>query len=305
MRSDVAQILVAIPELAHVALREGAVTYTPPLRNLCEFRCRPVLSYLSRYSSLRGFGGEYFLCLYDGWREYSAPSVNPIFVPWREVDAARFAGVGSEGEPRFLHRYADGIFPVLPLPVLAFCRHVGDVNTLLIPDASYLNNQFKPLCDQVAEHDIDWDAKDGRTLFWRGRRRTAPYPGQVHPHPRDFITSQTAALVNASYSADTPVAQQLQHKYLIDADGMVNAWSGLFWKLRSNSVPVKLKSHWEQWYYPLLQDGANLILSDLNLAHTYEKLIKDDDRICAIAQAGKKLASRLTYEFACEEYTIA
>jgi hypothetical protein len=269
-----------------------------------EWRSAPVLSYLSDYGGLRRFEGEYFLCLYDGWREYSSPSVNPIFVPWQDVDPDRYAGVGSEGEPRFAHRYADSIFPVLPLPVLAFCRHVGDRNTLLIPDVEFLFNRFKRLCKEVDQYDVEWNAKHGDTLFWRGNRHCTYYPGQSHLHPRDFITSQTAAFVDAAYTADTPLSDQLLHKYLIDADGMVSAWSGLFWKLRSNSVPVKLKSHWEQWYYYLLQDGENLIVSDFNLARTYEKLLKDDHRIRAIAQAGQRLSAQLTYEFACSQYVI-
>lgn len=85
IRPEISAVLAAIPELAHVAIHGQELTYTAPRYNLWEVRAAPVLSYLRRYSQLRGFTGEYFLCLYDGWREYTEPFANPIFVPWRRL----------------------------------------------------------------------------------------------------------------------------------------------------------------------------------------------------------------------------
>jgi len=193
----------------------------------------------------------------------------------------------------------------LPLQVLTFCRHRGDINALLIPDPQYLRTQFGNYCREVELHDVTWSSKDGSTLFWRGNRRKACYQKQIEPHPRDFITSQKWTFVDAHFSRNTPIAAQLTHKFLLDLDGMVNAWSGLFWKLSSNSVPVKIKSHWEQWYYPLLHEGKNIVVSDLDLEQTHRRLIADDALAYEIAQAGKTLVSRLTLQYACEEYVIS
>lgn len=62
------------------------------------------------------------------------------------------------------------------------------------------------------------------------------------------------------------MADFLRHKYLLDVDGMV--------------------------------------LSDRDLAKTYESITRDDDRSPAIAYQGKMLSRGLSYAFAVEEYTI-
>jgi hypothetical protein len=305
MKADISHILAEIPELSYVDITAKRVRYIAPRQHLSETRSFPVLSYLRRVAECGRLAGEFFLCLYDGWREYSKPVENPVFVPWDSLDLGQFTGPGSKGEPRFIHSYSDDIFPVLPLPVLTFCRHKGDVNALLIPDPQYLRSQFGNYRKEVELHDIAWSSKSGSTLFWRGSRRKTSYQGQVEPHPREFITSRYSPFVDAHYSTHTPIAAQLAHKFLVDVDGMVNAWSGLFWKLSSNSLPIKIKSHWEQWYYPMLCDGKNIILSDLGLEQTYRRLAADDELACEIAHAGKELVSRLTFQYACEEYIIA
>jgi hypothetical protein len=283
--------------------RIRSINYVPPVYSVLQSRAAPVLAYLRTYSSVRSFRGEFFLCLYDGWREYSAPCTAPVFVPWREVDQSRYLGIGSTGEPRFLHQYQDGIFPELPLPVMTFCRHYGDRNAVLIPDCEFLTNQFFRFTAQVAGSDREWSEKDDTALFWRGTRRQVRAFGDLPP--RDFITSLNSPHVDACYSsANVAVKEFLRHKYLLDIDGMVSAWSGLYWKLRSNSVPVKLRSHWEQWYFHLMEDGRQFVLTDRDLLRTHEWLRCNDDRAWAIAQTGKVFSRGLSYAFAIEEYVI-
>ena len=305
MRAEISAVLNSIPELAWVSIDARGVEYISPRHHLEEENARPVLQYLERYAAVRGFEGEFFLCLYDGWREYSKPFDKPTFLPWNEVDHSRFTGLGSAGEPRFVHLHSDGIFPTLPLPVLAFCRHRGDVNTLLIPDPHFLAPDFQDFRRQVDLYDLDWEAKRADVLFWRGAKNVSTYPQQIELHHREFLTSTCLTFVDASYSRDVPISLQLQYKFLIDADGFVSTWSGLFWKLYSNSVPVKLRSHWEHWYYHLLCDRENIILSDFDLHATNEWLKANDTLASRVASAGKRLASQLTYEYALEEYVIA
>src|SRR5690348_6962743 len=220
VRSEISKVLTDIPELAWVSLNSrGVQQYIPPRYNLREGYGRFVLQYLQRYATRRAFEGEFFLCLYDGWREYSKPFDKPKFVPWQEVDPSRFRGFGSQGEPRFMHRYSDGIFPILPLPVLAFCRHKGDANTLLIPDPHFLRPDFQAFRKQVEMYDVAWEAKKGDVLFWRGTKHISAYPEQIEPHHREFITSDRWPFVDACYSTKIPISLQLQHKFLIDADG--------------------------------------------------------------------------------------
>ncbi|WP_263408899.1 glycosyl transferase family 90 [Terriglobus tenax] len=304
MKADVSRILHTIPELAWVQVDAHGVEYIPPRYNLCKARSRFVLKFLTQQGALKRLQGEFFVCLYDGWREYSTPFANPTFVPWSDVDPARFTGLGSMGEPRFMHLDSNGIFPVLPLPVLAFCRHRGDTNTLLIPDPHFLNTRFQNYRQQIDLHDLPWEAK-AEILFWRGRKHITNYPQQIDPHPREYITSGHWPFVDACYSKDIPISEQLGCKYILDADGFVNAWSGCFWKLYANSVPVKFRSHWEQWYYPSLRDRENVIFTDLDLETTYDWLRNNDAEASRIAMAGRQVAARLTYEYACEEYLVA
>lgn len=299
---DIAGILFNIPELGFVSIRAGRSIFLPPRYHVWIQRADPVLRYLAAYSSLRGFEGDFFLCLYDGWREYSAPCDNPTFVPWREVDQSRYVGLGSVREPRFIHRFDDGIFPVFPLPVLAFCRHRNDPNTMLIPDPEFLQDEFRDYTEKVAQYDIDWSRKDGSAMYWRGSYRSDRSFSE--PSPRHFVTSVGAQWIDARYASDVPISEALRHKYVLDVDGFVNAWSGLYWKLRSNSLPVKLTSHWEQWYYNMIEDRRHLILSGRDLWTTYEELVSDDQRARLIAEEGRALASRLTCRFALEEYVI-
>lgn len=299
--SQLSHILAAIPELGLISIRGRGVKYVPPRTNACDWRAPPVLDYLQRYADHRRIDGEYFLCLYDGWREYSAPCATPVFVPWRDVDPGRFAGTGADGEPRFIHRHADGIFPVLPRPVLTFCRHAGDTGAWLIPDAEFLETRFKRFLDDVRASDCGWDDKRGDVLYWRGQRRST---NSGDSHVRDLIARSEARHLDARLTTETTIADQLRYKYLLDVDGMVSAWSGLFWKLASNSVPVKVRSHWEQWYYRWLRDGESIVLTDLDFEQTFRHLARTDGECHRISQCGRRLAERLSYQFACEEYVI-
>jgi hypothetical protein len=305
MTPEIEGVLREIPELAWVSVHRTGVRYVPPLLNRKLRYVGPVLRFLEQYALRRSFEGEFFLCLYDGWREYSMPYVEPRFANWNDVDKDRFRGRGAAGEPRFRHLDSNGVFPVLPLPVLAFCRHKGDLNTLLIPDPSFLTGEVLCFLERVTQFDVAWNLKTDRSLFWRGGKHISHYPEQATLHHREMITSSQDPRVDAAYSSTVPLASQLKHKYLIDADGYVSAWTGLFWKLFSNSVPVKLPSHWEQWYYQHLRDRINVVMLDSDYTSIWEWLKTNDELAREIAIAGQKLARTLTYEYALETYVIA
>ena len=75
---EVRQVLAEVPELGFVTVRDGAVVQSArPEANLFSSRWdrwTPTLRYLGDVARARpDFGGEFFVCLYDGWREYAEP----------------------------------------------------------------------------------------------------------------------------------------------------------------------------------------------------------------------------------------
>ena len=89
--------------------------------------------------------------------------------------------------------------------------------------------------------------------------------------------------------------------------GEVNAWSGLWWKLYSHSVVFKVHSHYEQWYYHLLVPWIHYIpiLSDLSDLDEKFQWALDNDKECQkIAEKGRELISKLTYEYAIKDYIM-
>lgn len=312
---EVQQTLEEIVELGFVAIRDGKVVEEQrPVNNLCSSRWdrwSPTLRYLRDYAANNeDFGGEFFVCLYDGWREYSEPAMGADrrYVPWREIaNKQEYLGIGNAGEPRFRHSAPDfSVYPELVRPVLAYDRHVDDRNVRLIPDAEFLENGFQGFLREVNRCDVPWYAK-AEKFVWRGSANCDQglmYYGNVHPRYM-IVCNANDENLNVDFGGGSP-AWMLGHKYILDIDGMVNAWSGLYWKLASNSAVVKMRTHWEQWYYNLLRPYEHYLPfegpSDL------QGLIRwanhNDHKCNEIAQNGKKLVATLTYDWAVKEYKI-
>ena len=336
---EVAETLREIVELGFVRVRpaDGAgaprVDVRAPLVNVATaHHLEATARYLREYAGRRPeFSGEFFLCLYDGWREYGEPERDPArrrYVPWRELapaDRARFIGRGSVGEPRFIHGHPDtSLYPVLCRPVLAYCRHVGDTSVRLIPDAEFLKDEFRPFAAQVRAGAVPFE-KTAPKMFWRGSANVnAGYAylaaGLAVPrvHPRRLLVAlsespaevapglRVADFCDASFARAT-VAEMLRHRYQLDVDGMVSAWSGLYWKLLSPALVVKAPTHWEQWYYRDLVPGQHFVpLADFgDLKKVYLWCAAHDDECAAIAARATAFAESLTMDYALDRYTIA
>lgn len=98
-----------------------------------------------------------------------------------------------------------------------------------------------------------------------------------------------------------------QYRYQIDIDGEVNAWSGLFWKLYSNSTVFKVESHFEEWYYGDLVPWTHYIPVNGDMSDLMEKIewAKQNDHRCQeIADRGRRFAMDLTYEAVVRNYAI-
>ena len=80
-----------------------------------------------------------------------------------------------------------------------------------------------------------------------------------------------------------------------------NAWSGLFEKLLSGSVVLKVASpyNFRQWYYDELIPWVNFVPIDSDMSDLVEKihwLHKNDDEARIIGENGARLANNLSYE---------
>lgn len=316
MDSEVCHVLDEIVELGYVFIRDGQVVATRPKNNLCSSRYdrwTPTIKYLKDYAQHHeDFGGEFFLCLYDGWREYSTPSDNPKYIPWSQCQTSLYLSHGVAGEPRFRHSFEANPdeYPELPLKVMTYNAHKNDRNVCLIPDAEFLENEFKSFSHQVRDNEVAWEQKVP-IAFWRGSRNITPgheygYLKTTSLHPREFVVRNAQNFgINASWS-HSPICDQLKFKYLLDIDGMVNAWSGLYWKMLSNSVVLKHKTHWHQWYYPMLEEWKHFVPVETMpaLSDTID-WCKKNDHICKdIAKNATSFAEKLTYDYAVREYKI-
>ena len=98
----------------------------------------------------------------------------------------------------------------------------------------------------------------------------------------------------------------LQHRYLLDLDGTVNAWSGLYWKLSSRSVVFKLRSPWEQWFYDRLVPNQMYIpIDDLRDLEKHHQYCEANPAFCEeISRRAREFAATLTHRYAIEHYSI-
>jgi len=266
-------VLQAVPELGLVSVGPHGtlVRVVPPIRTVgwvLPTRWRVTVSYLAGPAELAP--GDYFVCVYDGWREYSAytpENAGRMYVPFMPAMVARYSGIGSAGEPRFMHDpAAPEVYPVLPAPVIAYSRHVGDRCVRLIPDSEFLSDTHLPTLRQVVMADLPFSEKTGGRVFWRGSAHNHATPDRMPPRAELMQTVMRSPavgrVVDAQYtdaSCRASIADQLRYRYLLDLDGAVNAWCGLFWKLASRSVVMRLPTPWEQWYYPSLKAGTHYI----------------------------------------------
>ncbi len=113
---------------------------------------------------------------------------------------------------------------------------------------------------------------------------------------------QAAAIREAGLEGEYVPPHRFQEcKYQIDIDGNTNAWSGLFRKLLSGSVVLKVASvaRYRQWYYERMQPWREFVPVRHDLADLEDKvamLRANDARAREIGEAGRRLALSMTYE---------
>lgn len=319
LHPDVRAVLREIEELGFVRMSRGRVNALPPKNNFLysDIRWEPTIHYLAAYAHHnREFEGEFFLCLHDGWREYTAyvPSIQRECPQWLTMrNRADYVRAGPRGEPRFTHPpQAPYVYPSLPRRILAFNRHADDADVLLIPDAEFLANGFKHFSRQVRRNDCDWHTKK-RQAIWRGNRNvTTPSfyhdHGDGPKHPRELAVAFSGRypdVLDASYD-HMSIAEQLRYRYILDLDGAVSAWSANYWKMMSHSLVLRYTSHWHGWYTARLRPWGHFVPFDsFHDLPTAVEWCRDNDAECErIAAAASRFIDTVTYRYAITSYRI-
>lgn len=207
-------------------------------------------------------------------------------------------------------------------PGLAFSGNASE--HILLPDFAFLKSHgYRDARLHFARNQPKWEERSPR-VFWRGSSI-----GQKHhpilemPRARLCLLGQTmgeewgdiglAALFHVSEAnANELRRRQLvkekvkwrelnNYRFHIDIDGHASSYSGLFRKLLSGGLVLKVQSPegCRQWYYDHLVPGVNFVsvrsdLSDLVETVSY---YREHPRLAeSIARRGRELALSLSYD---------
>ncbi|NGX34828.1 MAG: hypothetical protein K1060chlam1_01185 [Candidatus Anoxychlamydiales bacterium] len=173
----------------------------------------------------------------------------------------------------FLYSIADSIdnpklLECLKAPVFCISKKQSNNKVILFPHIEWMekNDLLLDSISKAAVH-LNWDQKKPQA-FWRGattgylelaknERLKVVKLASHYPHLIDASFSNISQITeeNKNYllknfelkEKSSPI-DQIQYKYLLSIDG--NAFSGsFFWQLFSNSVILKNKSDYLEWYY--------------------------------------------------------
>ena len=207
-------------------------------------------------------------------------------------------------------------------PGLAFCGEAPDY--ILIPDPDFFRSRgYAKEREFFARHRLPWNQRSP-TVFWRGSSL-----GKKHHEIANMPRARLCQIANAApndafdvgiadlFDTSASDAEQLRamaiikprvswkelsrYRYHIDIDGHANSFAGLFRKLLSGGLVLKVASPsgYTQWYYDRLRPWENFVpirsdLSDLLDVAAYCR--KHDDLVQRIAHQGRMLALSLTFE---------
>lgn len=306
-----------IPELGFVRVGDGRVEVSIKPRELERSgsvlgRWEPTMRYLNAYAHHhRDWRGEFFITIYDAWREYSwyVPDSERKYVSWTPALNRFFKSHGARKEPRFCHRHPDNtIYPILCRPVLTYNRHIKDRGAMLIPDAHFITGEFDKFKGMVETSDMPFDDKPVRDrILWRGSKNVSA--NRYHVRMQAVKASALNRIRGLDASFDfMDVAGQLRHPYLLDLDGFASAWSAFYWKMLSQSVVIKHDSGWEQWYYDSLVPNTHYIpISSLRDTPRVLAWCRAHPEECKrISAAATHFASKIiTWNHAVKYYKIA
>jgi hypothetical protein len=211
----------------------------------------------------------------------------------------------------------------------SFC--CANPNCLLLPDSDFLHTGAYSAFQQVLKSAwIKWERRDP-VVFWRGSstgiaRPEGSYDAGAEPFkilPRlemchrlahlpycdvgvtaiDWIENERTRRL-AREQLQKPWVEkldQIRFRYLIDIDGMANAWSAPFLAMLMGACVLKIASphHFQQWYYPKRSPWEHFIPVSADLSDLEARIdwaLSHPKRSAEIAQNGCNLSRQLTYE---------
>lgn len=207
-------------------------------------------------------------------------------------------------------------------PGLAFCGNAPD--HILLPDFAFLQTQgYSDARRHFARHQLRWEERSPK-VFWRGssvgqkhhsilempRARLCRLAQEMGEEWGDIglvelfhISEADAGELRRSplLKPKVPWKELSNFRFHIDIDGHASSYAGLFLKLLSGGLVLKVESpeRCVQWYYDRLVPGENFVsvrsdLGDLvEVVDFYRKHAQLSERI---ARRGRELALSLTYE---------
>ena len=183
-------------------------------------------------------------------------------------------------------------------PGIAFCDNRSGY--FLIPDSIFMDARgYSRMRTHFTQHRIPWE-KRSPIAFWRGGTSgqiTDPKLGwrslprvrlcEIGAGNLDLID---AGITHVAQIDDPQAAEWMgeagllrpyvppesfqQYKYQIDIDGNTTSWPGLFMKLLTGSVVLKVppRDGFEQWYYDQLQPWVNFVPLQADMSDLGDKV---------------------------------
>ena len=232
--------------------------------------------------------------------------------------------------PRVSARFTIGLGDDAANAQVGFCS-AGSSKTVLIPDPSFiLSAGYLTFRYEVDRQWIDWKKRED-VLFWRGSTTGAPravgsFDSIADPFkvlPRLEVCARLNRLARCDVGISNIVGlqdlqlielvegnlkrnfvnriAQLKYKYLLDIDGMTNAWAGLFEALLLGACVIKVgsPSDFSQWFYASLRPWEHYVpvakdMSDLE--DVVDWAMSHKQEASRIAQQGRDFALSLTFD---------
>jgi len=288
--------------------KDISVTHYPKLTNYNDVRLPCMVKWLNmfmfKHNCDNTLNGNYFFTVFDGFREHTEPSLTGRYKRLRINDLHKYGKLLFTNPNQLKEDY-----PLLPHPVIAYGRHKNDYQVIRIPNHDFIvQNGFQSIKKEIKICDKNWNLKEN-VIYWRGGNHGSKY--RIYDSSMQYNQRELAVnmgkkcqdICNIKFDRSTEKSEFLNHKYLLDIDGMVNAWSGLFWKLSSNSLVLKVESHFEEWYYDYLIPYYHYIpikgdLSDL--IDQFKWLQNNENSLQQIVENAGKFVNDIDFEFSIE-----
>ena len=254
------------------------------------------------------------------------------------LELERLAAVSTERDQTSFVQFDD--CALHDAPSVAFGRAIGSASCVgLIPDTYFYESEGYSETRVAAETgELPKWAEREDTVFWRGSPTTNWFGSDggkvtsVRDIPRvamcdalknddrcdvgifcgwgDRLSHEDMVAYFRSggiFRPPIPMIQHARYKFLIDVDGVANAWS-LLDKLLLGSCVVKIRSPYEQWYYSRMKEWVHFVPVERDLSNLHEILdwcFTHDAEARAIGAQGQQFALSESFPKACEHARLA